>query len=57
MQLTLAEAFQDILGSIISFCDSEDRNLSEIFMELPSKKAYPQYYRVIRSVSIVAFIA
>ncbi|KAF9427481.1 hypothetical protein BGZ94_004816 [Podila epigama] len=45
----LVSAFTDLYKLILNHRDKTGRNLSEIFMALPSKDEYPEYYDVIKS--------
>lgn len=44
----LLATMKKLLSFVINYVDSDDRVLSEAFMELPSRKELPDYYDVIR---------
>ncbi|XP_036370884.1 protein polybromo-1 isoform X2 [Octopus sinensis] len=44
---TLQKRLWALYKSVYDFCDTNDRYLREIFMTLPLKRDYPDYYRVI----------
>jgi SWI/SNF-related matrix-associated actin-dependent regulator of chromatin subfamily A protein 2/4 len=44
----LLAKMKKLLSFVIQYVDSDDRVLSEAFMELPSRKELPDYYEVIR---------
>ena len=46
--MEIAAAVLSICGKILYFVHSDERILSEPFMELPSRKELPDYYEVIR---------
>ena len=43
----LTAQLQSILDQIVEETDKNDRQLAEMFMELPDKDDYPEYYDVI----------
>ena len=45
----LTEFLEELLGTIMTASDASepDRNLSSVFQLLPSKRRYPEYYKVL----------
>ncbi|KAG0341831.1 hypothetical protein BG000_007886 [Podila horticola] len=47
--VVLAAAFQELYKLILNHKDKTGRDLADIFLALPSKEEYPEYYEVIKS--------
>ncbi|XP_042303865.1 probable global transcription activator SNF2L2 isoform X2 [Sceloporus undulatus] len=44
----LTKQMNAIIDTVINYKDSSGRQLSEVFIQLPSRKEYPEYYELIR---------
>ncbi|XP_062828030.1 probable global transcription activator SNF2L2 isoform X4 [Anolis carolinensis] len=44
----LTKQMNAIVDTVINYKDSSGRQLSEVFIQLPSRKEYPEYYELIR---------
>ncbi|KTW30746.1 hypothetical protein T552_00458 [Pneumocystis carinii B80] len=47
-QKNVSELSQEILSELKAMKDSSGRTYSDIFLEIPSKKEYPEYYQIIQ---------
>ncbi|KAJ9087553.1 hypothetical protein DSO57_1032127 [Entomophthora muscae] len=45
----LSEAFERTLQDVLELADEDDRIITELFVELPSRREYPDYYEAIEN--------